>query len=188
MSKKLVTKEIPDILPVLSEDLSAGEKYILIHCYKHNIGEPFVICTRGRETILINKSLPSIEETIQLINKIMAMKYLDKAENLFDQFKNLHGENASDVLLYIWMDWREKRNAVEINKRSVKVLDEIGKSRLKRKFIKEKDIINELFSIGFGTYDGEAKCDWDTGKKYVFLYGYLLGMKQSAQRGGATHA
>lgn len=178
MSKKLVTKEIPDIIPVRGEDLSVGEKFALIHCYNHNVDEPFVVCTRGRETILVNKELPNIEDTIRLINKIMAMKYINsKTEKLFDDFQKLYGKDASTVLLYIWLDWRKERESVDLNNRAMDILEKIKKSKLMKKYRRENDIISELFSIGFGTYEDGAKCDFDKGKENVFLYGYLQGIK-----------
>lgn len=112
-----------------------------------------------------------------MINRIMAVKYLDKAEGLFEQFKKLQGERASTVLLYIWMGWRKERQAADLNKRALNTLNEIKRNRLVRKSRKEKDMISELFDIGFGVYNDEAKCDWDKGKEYVFEYGYMQGMK-----------
>ncbi|MFR8171207.1 MAG: hypothetical protein ACLU9Q_10350 [Marvinbryantia sp.] len=177
MSKKLVTKEIPDILPVSAENLSSLEVWLLLKQYDVKNPAEFVVCRRKMETILVNKELPDIEETIQLINRIMAVKYLDKAEGLFEQFKKLQGERASTVLLYIWMGWRKERQAADLNKRALNTLNEIKRNRLVRKSRKEKDMISELFDIGFGVYNDEAKCDWDKGKEYVFEYGYMQGMK-----------
>ena len=188
MSKKLVTKELPDILPVSIADLSSGELLVLVHSYKHNISEPFVLCTRGREIILINEDLANIEESIQIIQEIMGMKYLDHAEGLLNDFEKLHGKDAADVLLYIWFDWIKERQAVEVNRQAQEVLAKIKKCRLKNKAKKESAIINELFNIGFGIYGGERKCDFNAGEENVFLYGYMLGMKSSTQRGGVIHA
>ena len=172
MSKKLVTKELPDILPVSVGDLSSRELYVLFHSYKYEIGKPFVLCKRGLETILINEDLPNIEESIQLINEIMGVKYLDYAEGLFDDFKKLHGEAAFNVLLYIWHDWRKERQAVEVNRQAQEVLAKIKKCRLKKKVQKERDIIDELFSI-----------DFDAGKENVFLYGYMIGREYASRKG-----
>lgn len=183
MSKKLVTKELPDILPVSVGDLSSRELYVLFYSYKYEIGKPFVLCTRGRETILINEDLPNIEESIQLINEIMGVKYLDQAEDLFGNFKKLHGEDATDVLLYIWHDWRKERQAVEVNRKAQEVLAKIKKCKLKKKAQEESAIIDELFSIGFGIYGGDRKCDFDAGKENVFLYGYMLGREYAARKG-----
>lgn len=182
MSKKLVTKELPDILPVSVGDLSSRELYVLFHSYKYEIGKPFVLCKRGLETILINEDLPNIEESIQLINEIMGVKYLDQAEDLFDDFEKLHGKDATDVLLYMWMDWREERKAVDVNKQAQEVLAKIKKCKLKKKAQKESAIIDELFSIGFGIYGGDRKCDFDAGKENVFLYGYMLGREYAARK------
>lgn len=177
MSKKLVTKEIPDIIPVSSEELGTSEKFILIHLYKHNAQEPFVVCAKGRETILINEQLPNIKETMKLINKIMEAKYLDKAEDLFDQFEKLHGKDAAAVLLNIWMDWRKEVQGVDRHKRGMDALSEIKKGRLIQKSKKCSDIIQELFNIGFGLYDDGTKCDCSKGAEYVYAYGYMQGLK-----------
>lgn len=178
MSKKLVTKEIPDIIPVSSGDLTSSEVWWLLNQYDINNSVKFVVCTRGKETILINKELSNIEEATQLISKIMAMKYLNsKTEKLFDDFQKLYGKDASTVLLHIWLDWRKERESVDLNNRAMNILENIKKSKLMKKYRRENDIISELFSIGFGIYEDGAKCDFDKGKENVFLYGYLQGIK-----------
>lgn len=183
MSKKLVTREIPDILLVTEKDLSYGEVFILIHRFEHNVGKPFVICRRGRETILINSELPDIMAAIDLINKIMAIKYLDRAADLFDKFEQQYGKDASKILLCIWMDWRKEVQDVDRHKRGMDALGEINKSRLIKKAQKDSDIIKELFDIGFGLYDDSAKCDISKGAEYAYAYGYAQGMKVAeAQR------
>lgn len=177
--KRFVTREIPDIRFLSAKDLTSRDKMILIYSYHHDINEPFTIGIRGKETILLNEELKDAEETVRLINEIMATKYLDKAEHLFDEFKRLNGDNAATILLYIWNDWRKEKRAAELNQRAQDILDEIKSRRLRQKIRKEKAIIDELFSIGFGTYDDKAECDWDKGKENTFLYGYLLGIKAS---------
>lgn len=57
MSKKLVTKEIPDILPVSAENLSSLEVWLLLKQYDVKNPAEFVVCRRKMETILVNKEI-----------------------------------------------------------------------------------------------------------------------------------
>ena len=40
-----------------------------------------------------------------------------------------------------------------------------------------KEIIKELFDIGFGLYEKGAKCNYQQGAENAFMYGYLLGVQ-----------
>lgn len=44
---------------------------------------------------------------------------------------------------------------------------------------RNKEIIKELFEIGFGIYDKGAACDSQKGAENAFMYGYLLGSQNS---------
>ena len=42
---------------------------------------------------------------------------------------------------------------------------------------RNKEIIKELFDIGFGLYEKGAKCNYQQGAENAFMYGYLLGVQ-----------
>lgn len=42
---------------------------------------------------------------------------------------------------------------------------------------RNKEIINELFDIGFGIYEKGTKRDYQQGAENAFMYGYLLGVQ-----------
>ena len=49
--------------------------------------------------------------------------------------------------------------------------------RVSWKVKRNKQIIKELFDIGFGIYDKKAVCDYQQGAENAFMYGYLLGVQ-----------
>lgn len=183
----LVTREVPEIIPISADDLSSSNLFWLNYSEGTDKSE-FVICRSKKDRILVNKSLPCLDDIVSLIDQIMRQEYMDEdgiTENLFNSFANVAGKKAEGTLIYIWRKWRKERRKVEDNERAKEVLAKIEKGNLKR-YLEEmgdrEGVLEEISSIGFGTYDEKAHCDFEKGEKNAFLYGYLCCLEDIKKR------
>lgn len=168
----LVTRKVPEIIKIGADELTPKELYYLNRVHKTDKSD-FVLCRSGKERILVNKSLPYTEKISELINQIMGKEFLDDVEELINTFSSIAGERATDELLFVWRKWRRERRKVKAKEQAEESLTRIKKERLKRYLEGREEIVEEMFSIGFGTYDEKAHCNFEKGEKNVFLYGYL---------------
>lgn len=170
----LVTRKVPEIIKISADELGVNNLFRLNWKYKTDRSE-FVVCDSEKEKILVNKSLDFVDDIIPLIDQIMERKYLDDGvtEKLLDAFSDIAGKKASDTLLYIWSDWRDERLKVERKEKAEKNLAIVKKMRLKKYLRKRTETVEEMFSIGFGSYDKRCACDTKKGAENAFLYGYL---------------
>lgn len=119
----VVIRKIPEIVLIDKSELGTMEIFTLNMFYKTDISE-FVICPHQRETIYLNKSFEQVNKLIPLINKFMEQKYCgSKADKLYEEFKDIAGEQAAGICNAIWQDWRKERikaDAKEKSRRSIK--------------------------------------------------------------------
>ena len=169
--KKIITSDIPHIIALLPQELGSKERFILEHIYKTST-ENFVIVDSMKEWIIVNKELEHVDEIIDLIKKIMQSKYLP--EKLFDKFLSLTDEKSEDILSRIYSDWRKARNERDLHNQAVSLLKQAKSLRISWKVKRNKEIIKELYEIGFGLYDDKATCNSQKGAENAFMYGYLL--------------
>ena len=163
--KKIITSDIPHIIA-------------LEHIYKTST-ENFVIVDSMKEWIIVNKELEHVDEIIDLIKKIMQSKYLP--EKLFDKFLSLTDEKSEDILSRIYSDWRKARNERDLHNQAVSLLKQAKSLRISWKVKRNKEIIKELYEIGFGLYDDKATCNSQKGAENAFMYGYLLGIQDKTK-------
>lgn len=106
------------------------------------------------------------------------------AEKLLDEVKRITDEKTVDILVEIWFEWRKKVNRLEINERANMALKRVRSQRLYYRARKEKEVIRELFDIGFGVYDKKSYSNWQQGAENVFMYGYMLGAEAILSKEG----
>lgn len=178
----VVTRKIPEIILIDKSELEATEIFALNMLYKTDVNG-FVICPHQRETIYLNKSFEQANNLIPIINKFMAQKYCDrKADKLYKEFKDLAGEKAAGILNHIWSDWRKERMEADAKEEAERVLERAKKKQITSLVQKKSNVIKKAFSIGFGTYNKEAKCDFQKGAECAFVYGYLSAMEDLKKR------
>lgn len=133
----------------------------------------FVLVKHKKDCIILNKDLKNLNEIEETIKKIMASKYLP--EKLFDKFQSLTDEKSTNILVCYYSDWRGLLRERELHEQALKMLKSAKGLRISWKVKRNKELIKELFDIGFGIYDDKAICDYQQGAENAFMFGYLLG-------------
>lgn len=174
--KTIITRNIPHVITLPSKALGSSERFLLERVYKVSI-ENFVLVDSMKEWIIVNKDLEHADEIIELVKKIMQSKYLP--EKLFDEFLALTDKASDEILLKIYHDWRSACTERELYYQALSLLKEAKSLRIHWIVKRNKEIIKELFEIGFGIYDKGAACDSQKGAENAFMYGYLLGSQNS---------
>lgn len=105
----------------------------------------------------------------------MRSKYLP--EKLLDRFQELSNEDADRILIRIFHDWREEKRKKSLHDSALAELKKSKSLRIHWTVKRNKEIIHELFDIGFGIYEKDAKCDYQQGAENAFMYDYLLGVQ-----------
>lgn len=174
---KLITKKQPEII-LKKEELLESRHWMIIHnIYKM---KHYTVMYDYREHIFVNPEIKDYERVIEILQKIFTCKYLNRTlEKLFDELKTLTDKETDSAVLTMWSDWRDEVRKLELNEQAKAALKAARSNRLYHKSRKEKDIIKELFDIGFGLYEPKAECNWQQGAENAFMYGYLMGMKAS---------
>ncbi len=138
----------------------------------------------------MNPEVDDCEKVVEALQKIFACRLLDETvEKLLDELKVLTGQETSKAVLMMWLEWRNAVKKLELNEQACVVLKTARSKRLYCKSRKQREIIKELFDIGFGLYEPGTKCDFQRGAENAFMYGYLMGMKAdgvTAVKGGAA--
>ena len=106
---------------------------------------------------------------------IMHSKYLP--EKLLDRFQELTNDDADRILIRIFHDWYEEKRKKSLHDSALAELKKSKSLRIHWTVKRNKEIIHELFDIGFGIYEKDAKCDYQQGAENAFMYGYLLGVQ-----------
>lgn len=164
------------VVVFLEEDLlTSTDWFRLIRIYKI---KKYTILYRNEERIYINPAVENSKEISEIIQVLFREKCLNrKAEKLLDEFEKLTDKETHNCLFKIWIDWKNKVKKLELHNQAESVLKQARSKRLYYKAKKNREIINELFDIGFGIYDKEVKTDYQKGAENTFMYGYLLGME-----------
>ena len=174
--REIVRRNIPHAYAIGADELRVNEIFSLKHLYDTE-KDNFVLVRRSTECIVFNKNLENLQEIRTLTDEIMQSKYLP--EKLFDRFNAIAGEKAEHILLDYYSDWRSEQKKKELNKEALQALKKAKSCRISWLVKRKKEIIKELFNIGFGIYDEEAICDYQKGAENAFMYGYLLGARKS---------
>lgn len=161
------------------EDLKMEDWSYMLHIYKTRNYYVFM----RQEVVYINPDMEDAGRLMELAKKILNERYLDRADRWFDEFEETAGHEAMDALFKVWMEWRGEVLKFELHERATLALKQARAKRLYWKVRKNKEIIRELFDIGFGVYSEKAKCDYQQGAENAFMYGYLLGLENG---GGAA--
>lgn len=178
----IVTRDVPYTYAVSADELKYEDIFRLEKI--HNVNpKNFVLVKHTRECIALNKGLKNLKEIEEIIEKVMRSKYLP--EKLLDRFEMLTDEKSAEILLKYYSDWREELQKRELNRQALSMLKYAKSLRISWKVKRNKQIIKELFDIGYGIYDKKAVCDYQQGAENAFMYGYLLGV-QSQQGTSAT--
>lgn len=175
---KIITRDIPHVCTVSEKALTFANRFRLEKVYKVSPGN-FVIVDDKIECILLNKDLENVAEIKDLIFKIMESKYLP--EKLFDKFLALTDKNSEKILLKIYSDWRNARNKRDLHNQALSLLKSAKSLRIHWLVKRNKEIIKELYEIGFGIYDEKATCNSQQGAENAFMYGYLLGTQANSK-------
>ena len=163
------------IVLVKVNDLSASDAFVLKYVYKGDKTK-FIISRRGND-IIINSEHEHAEELKDLAAAIMDCKYLNKrTEKLMDCFEELAGKEAGDTVLRIWLDWRKEMQKLELKAQAEDIIRQAKQKRIMGKAKRQNELIHALFSLGYGMYDKSAKCDFEQGAQFCFLYGYMMGL------------
>lgn len=178
----IVKRDIPYMYAVSADNLSSGDIFRLEKIHHVN-PEEFVLVKHSRECIVLNKDLDNLKEIEEIINKVMRSKYLP--EKLLDRFVKLTDEESSYILMTYFLDWKDELRKKELNKQALLMLKSAKSLRISWKVKRNKQIIKELFDIGYGLYDKEAVCNYQQGAENAFMYGYLLGVQ--SQKGGVVN-
>lgn len=135
----------------------------------------FVLLDHRKDCIFVNKDLDNLSEIKELIIKIMRSKYLP--EKLLDKFQELTNVDADQILTGIYLDWRKEKRRKSLHDSALAELKKSKSLRIHWTVKRNKEIIKELFDIGFGLYEKGAKCDYQQGAENAFMYGYLVGVQ-----------
>ena len=171
---ELITRDIPFICTVSAKDLNAADRFMLEKIHKVSV-DNFVLLDHRKDCIFVNKDLDNLSEIKKLIIKIMRSKYLP--EKLLDRFQELTNEDADRILIGIFHDWREEKRKKSLHDSALAELKKSKSLRIHWTVKRNKEIINELFDIGFGIYEKGTKHDYQQGAENAFMYGYLLGVQ-----------
>ena len=169
-----VTRDIPYTYAVSADELKSNDIFYLERIHHVN-PKDFVLVKHTRECIILNKNLKRLKEIEEIIEKVMMSKYLP--EKLLDKFAELTDRTSSYILQKYYLDWREELRKRELNRQALSMLKSAKSLRISWKVKRNKQIIKELFDIGFGLYEKESICDWQQGAENAFMYGYLLGVQ-----------
>lgn len=170
--KKIVSCNIPQIHFVTIDQLDSGDIFSLERVQKIAVSD-FVLVKHHGDCIFINKELENVKGIEETINKIMASKYLP--EKLFDIFESLTDKKSTYTLLNYWSDWRKKINERNLHDKASQILAASQSLHIHQKVKRNRDIIKELFDIGYGIYTKDPECNYQQGAENAFVYGYLLG-------------
>lgn len=171
---ELITRDIPFICTVSAKDLNAADRFMLEKVHKVSV-ENFVLLDHRKDCIFVNKDLDNLSEIKKLIIKIMRSKYLP--EKLLDRFQELTNEDADRILIGIFHDWRHEKMKKALHDSALAELKKSKSLRIHWTVKRNKEIIKELFDIGFGLYEKGTKRDYQQGAENAFMYGYLLGVQ-----------
>lgn len=171
---KLIKREIPYICTVSANDLNSTDRYRLEKIHKVPIDD-FILVEHRKDCILVNKDLDNLAQIKDLINKIMKSKYFP--DKVFDQFQKLTTESADNILIGIYLDWHHEKMKKTLHDSALAELKKSKSLRIHWTVKRNKEIIKELFDIGFGLYEKDAKCNYQQGAENAFMYGYLLGVQ-----------
>ena len=171
---ELIKRDIPFICTVSAKDLNAADRFMLEKIHKVSV-DNFILVDHKKDCIFINKDLDNVSEIKELIIKIMHSKYLP--EKLLDRFQELTNEDADRILIRIFHDWYEEKRKKSLHDSALAELKKSKSLRIHWTVKRNKEIIKELFDIGFGLYEKGAKCNYQQGAENAFMYGYLLGVQ-----------
>ena len=90
-------------------------------------------------------------------------------------------KNSEKILLKIYSDWRNARNKRDLHNQALSLLKSAKSLRIHWLVKRNKEIIKELYEIGFGIYDEKATCNSQQGAENAFMYGYLLGTQANSK-------
>lgn len=170
----IVKRDIPYMYAVSADDLGAEDIFRLERVHHVEV-KKFVLVKHARECIVLNKDLKNLKEIEEIIKKVMRSKYLP--EKLLDRFAELTNIESSYILQKYFLDWKEEIRKRELNRQALSMLKSAKSLRVSWKVKRNKQIIKELFDIGFGIYEKKAVCDYQQGAENAFMYGYLLGVQ-----------
>ena len=88
-----------------------------------------------------------------------------------------HQYNLVYILIGIFHDWRHEKMKKALHDSALAELKKSKSLRIHWTVKRNKEIIKELFDIGFGLYEKGAKCNYQQGAENAFMYGYLLGVQ-----------
>lgn len=177
----IVTRDIPYTYAISADELKSEDIFRLERIHHVN-PKNFVLVKHTRECIVLNKGLENLKEIEEIIKKVMQSKYLP--EKLLDRFAELTDSESSYILQMYFNDWRKELAKRELNRQALSMLKSAKSLRISWKVKRNRQIIKELFDIGYGLYEKEAVCDYQQGAENVFMYGYLLGVQ--SQNGGVS--
>ena len=170
----IVKRDIPYMYAVSANELHPDDIFRLERIHHVN-PKNFVLVKHTRECIVLNKGLENLKEIEEIIKEVMQSKYLP--EKLLDRFAELTDSESSCILLTYFADWKEELRKKELNKQALSMLKSAKSLRISWKVKRNRQIIKELFDIGYGLYEKEAICDYQQGAENAFMYGYLLGVQ-----------
>ncbi|MCM1225703.1 MAG: hypothetical protein NC548_65795 [Lachnospiraceae bacterium] len=178
----IIRRDIPYVYAISIDELDESDIYRLwkMHCVKR---EDFVLVKHSKECIVINKALgEKLKEVEDIINKVMQSEYLP--EKLLNRFSELTDGESSYILMSYFLDWRDELKKRDLYRQAMSILKTAKSLRISWKVKRNRQIIKELFDIGYGLYEKEAICDYQQGAENAFMYGYLLGVQ--TQKGGTA--
>ena len=177
-----VNRDIPYTYAISPSELSYTDIFYLENGH-HVKPEDFTLVRHSRECIVLNKDLKNLKEIEEIIEKVFQSKYFP--EELLERFEQLTDEKSADILARYYSEWRDEIRKRELYRKSLKLLKSAKSLRISWKVKRNRDIIMEMFNIGFGVYDENVSCDWNGGAENAFMYGYLLGVQ--SKRGDSEH-
>lgn len=156
------------------DSLNGMERMIIKYVYHM---DKYTVFYNREEHIFVNPEIKNSKELISIIKKIYNDRLLyQRTEKMFDEVAAMTDEQTANELHHAWLEWLEKVRKLELNETAGKILKDLRSNRLYYKSKKEREIIKELFNIGFGLYDDKSDCNWQQGAENAFMYGYLMGM------------
>lgn len=181
MVRATIKRKQPSVM-LWKEDLLSAKDWFRIKRIYHM--PKYTILYDNKECVCINPSIVGSKRLVEIVKELFCKKYMSgSAEKLLDETKRITDEKTVDILVEIWFEWKKKVKELEINECANIALKRVRSHRLYYRARKEKEVIRELFDIGFGVYDEKGHSNWQQGAENVFMYGYMLGMEANEMGG-----
>lgn len=141
--------------------------------------DEFVALPYDGGIIILNSNYPNIGRIKEIFTEYCTIdnmsRYWKRLDKLWNEFKELAGEQNMGILCSMGDLYRERRKKANLHTRATEILKQFRKNRITTKRNGKEGIISAIFDIGWNEKTVYGGCE--KGAEYCFLYGYLSAME-----------